>query len=321
MSNYNPKVSVMIVTYNQVDLIGETIESVVSQSYENLEVVIADDASTDGTQAVIAEYEKKYPNLVRPVFNPVNLNVTGNSNAAFHACTGELIAVLGGDDIFLPGKLSAQVKDFADPTVVMSYHPVDIFVHQTGEVVFTTNSTEKEKINDVYDVIAKCGIPGASSLMVRRSACPDYGFDTRFPVVSDWMFCIEVALKGKIKELPGVYGKYRKHGLGVSNRSFELLDESLRTLDIISARYPHDEKIQRACQIGANRYLLGELYRQVIKRNVNKINQLTPYFLARNSGVRRVLMVVALKLLSGRFLIGLLAGPLLRLKSVLKRNV
>lgn len=320
MSDFSPKVSVMIVTYNQVDLIGETIESVVSQDYENLEVVVADDASTDGTQAVIAEYEKKYPGVVKPVFNPVNLNVTGNSNAAFHACTGELVAVLGGDDIFLPGKLSAQVRDFSDPAVVMSYHPVDIFIHETGEVVFTTNTTEKERIKDVYDVIAKCGIPGASSLMVRRSACPDYGFDTRFPVVSDWIFCIEVALKGKIKELPGVYGKYRKHGLGVTNRSFDLLDESLRTLDIISERYPRDKKIQQACRVGANRYLFGELYRQVIKRSTDKISQLTPYFLARNSGLRRVMMAVTLKALSSQLLIGLLVGPLQRLKPVLKRN-
>ena len=67
MSGYNPKVSVMIVTYNQVDLIGETIESVVSQGYSNLEVVVADDASTDGTQAIISDYQRKYPEFVKPV--------------------------------------------------------------------------------------------------------------------------------------------------------------------------------------------------------------------------------------------------------------
>jgi glycosyltransferase involved in cell wall biosynthesis len=310
----------MIVTYNQVHLIGETLESVVSQGYENLEIVVADDASTDGTQAIIAQYQKAYPDVVKPVLNPVNLGITGNSNAAFMACTGELIAVLGGDDIFLPGKLAAQVKDFADPEVVMSYHPVEVFLHQTGEVLFTTNTTEKERVKDVHDVIAKCGIPGASSLMVRRSACPDYGFDTRFPVVSDWMFCIEVALKGKIRELPGVYGKYRKHGLGASERTFELLDESLRTLDIISSRYPHDPKIQAACRAGGNRYLLGELYRQIIKRNTEKVRQLTPFFLSRCTGVRRLLTVIALKMFSSKLFINLLVGPLQRLKSVLKRN-
>ncbi|QBF27920.1 glycosyltransferase [Pseudomonas tructae] len=321
MSSYSPKLSVMIVTYNQVDLIGETIESVVSQGYPNLEVVVADDASTDGTQAVINEYQKKYPLQVKPVFNPINLGVTGNSNAAFNACTGELLAVLGGDDLFLPGKIQAQVALFEDPEVVLSYHSVEVFVHQTGEVLFTTNTTEKERVSDVYDLIAKCGIPGASSLMVRRSACPAYGFDTRFPVVSDWMFCIEVGLNGKIKELPGIYGKYRKHGLGASERTFELLDESLRTLDIIQARYPDDPKIRRACQAGAYRYLLGELYRQVVKKNPDKVRQLAPYFLAYSSGLKRLMTRIALAVLANKTFIGIVVGPLQKLKSTLKRNV
>lgn len=310
----------MIVTYNQVDLIGETIESVVSQGYKNLEVVVSDDASTDGTQALIADYEKKYPGVVKPVFNPVNLGVTGNSNAAFEACTGELIAVLGGDDLFLPGKLLAQVEVFEDPEVVMSYHSVDVFVHQTGEVLFTTNTTVNERLSDVYDVVAKCGVPGASSLMVRRSACPDNGFDTNFPVVSDWLFCIEVALKGKVKEVPGIYGKYRKHGLGASERTFELLDESLRTLDVIAARFPEDYRMQEACRKGANRYLYGELYRQVVKKNSEKIKALRPYLLKRCSGGRRFMTSVALGLLESKALLKMIVGPLQGLKSTLKRR-
>lgn len=310
----------MIVTYNQVDLIGETIESVVSQGYENLEVVVSDDASTDGTQAVIADYERRYPGIIKPVFNPINLGVTGNSNTAFEACTGELIAVLGGDDLFLPGKLLAQVGVFEDHEVVMSYHSVDVFVHQTGEVLFTTNTTANERLADVYDVVAKCGVPGASSLMVRRSACPDYGFDTNFPVVSDWLFCIEVALKGKIKEVSGVYGKYRKHGMGASERTFELLDESLRTLDVIAARFPEDNRMQKACRRGANRYLYGELYRQIIKKNPEKIRALRPYLLERCSGGQRFMTSVTLSLLGNRALLGMLIGPLQELKSTLKRR-
>ena len=94
MSNYSPKVSVMIVTYNQENLIGETIESVISQDYPNLEIVVADDASVDGTQSVIKAYQEKYPLQIKPVLNPVNLGITGNCNAALAACTGELVAMM-----------------------------------------------------------------------------------------------------------------------------------------------------------------------------------------------------------------------------------
>ncbi|GHY71474.1 glycosyl transferase family 2 [Vibrio cholerae] len=264
---YNPKVSVMIVTYNQEDLISETIDSVLNQDYPNLEIVIADDASTDNTPKIIQGYYERYPKIIVPIFNDKNLGITGNSNASFFACTGEYIALLGGDDIFLPGKISKQIEAFSDPDVVLSYHPVDVFLHQTGETLFITNQTGKERINNVYDIISKGGIPGASSIMVRASACPCHGFDPMFPVVSDWIFSIETAYKGKVVEIPELLGRYRKHGRGASERTFELLEESLLTLSTIQERYPNDEKLFEACREGRYRYLCGEMFRQLSKKN------------------------------------------------------
>lgn len=321
MNIYNPKVSVMIITYNQSHLIAETIESVLSQDYSNLEIVVADDASTDGTRDVILDFQRRYPGIVVPVLNEKNLGITGNSNAAFFACTGELIAVLGGDDLFLAGKIKAQVAQFEDPKVVLSYHPVDIFNHADGKILFRTNTTEKEKINNVYDLISKGGIPGASSVMVRRSACPAHGFDPLFPVVSDWIFYIEVALQGEIKELSGVYGKYRKHGLGASDRTFELLEESLLTVDLIAKRYENDPAIQKACEAGGYRYLLGELFRQVVKKNRKNVSELRPLFLKYSSGLKHKLTVVLFKVLENSVVFNFVSGSLPKLKNAIKRNV
>jgi len=318
---YQPKVSVMIFTYNQEHLIAETIESVLAQDYKNIEIVVADDASTDETANVIRAYERSHPGVVRGIFNETNLGITGNSNAAFFACTGELIAVLGGDDIFLPGKISAQVELFRDPEVTISYHPVEIFVHQTGEILFTTNTTAREQINDAYDLIAKGGIPGASSVMVRRSACPAYGFDPSFPVVADWIFYIEVALAGKIIELKGVYGRYRKHGFGASDRTLELLDESLRTLTVISGRYPNDRRMQEACMRGGYRYVLGELYRQTVKGNAHNIEVLEPYLLKYSRGPKRLFSKLLVMVLRHKIATSLVAGPLLGLKNIMKRKI
>lgn len=288
MSNYFPKVSVMIITYNQEDLISETIESVLSQDYENLEIVVSDDASTDATPEIIKDYAERYPEKIVPVFNKVNLGITGNSNTAFFACTGELIAVLGGDDLFLPGKISAQVALFKNPDVSLSYHSVEIFLHQTGEILFTTNTTRNEDLNDAYDIISKGGIPGASSVMVRRTACPEHGFDPQFPVVSDWIFFIEVAMVGRVAKLEGVFGRYRKHGNGASDRTFELLPESLRTLEVIQGRYPDDLKLKNVCSRGAYRYLLGELFRQVLAHDKQKINCLTGIMLRECRGAKKI---------------------------------
>lgn len=264
-----PKISVMIITYNQKHLISETLESVLAQDYENLEIVVADDCSTDGNQEIILDYYNRYPNVVVPVLNSSNLGITGNSNAAFFACTGDLIAVLGGDDLFLPGKLKAQARLFMDdPDVVLSYHPVDVFLSQTNETIYISNKGFGDNINDVYDIIEKGGIAGASSVMVRRSACPDSGFDDRLPVVSDWLFYIEVALKGKVAKLEGVYGRYRKHGAGASERTYELLEESLATLSIIEEKYSNNQRLLISCKRGSARYLAGEVYRQLFKDGI-----------------------------------------------------
>lgn len=317
---YKPKVSVMIITYNQEDLISETIESVINQDYENIEIVVADDASTDNTPAIINEYAKKYPGIVVPVLNTTNLGITGNSNAAFFSCTGELIAVLGGDDLFLNGKIQSQVELFRDPNVVLSYHPVDIFLHQTNETLFITNMVEREKINDVYDLITKGGIPGASSVMVRRSACPSHGFDPQFPVVSDWIFFIEVALQGKISFLSEVYGRYRKHGKGASERTLELLDESLNTLDVVVTRYGKNDKcLEAACKQGKIRYVMGEIYRQIIKGSYGTVKQLSHIVLENSDGALKYKILVAI--ITNKFLFNIMSGILPKLKYAIKRYV
>ncbi|WP_164486202.1 glycosyltransferase [Pseudomonas chlororaphis] len=311
----------MIITYNQCHLIAETIESVLLQDYKNIEIVVADDASTDGTRDVILDFQRRYPQVIVPVLNQKNIGITGNSNAAFFACSGELVAVLGGDDLFLPGKITAQVALFEDPEVVLSYHPVDIFNHADGKTLFRTNSTEKERINNVEDLISKGGIPGASSVMVRRSACPEHGFDPAFPVVSDWIFYIEVAMQGKIRELTGVYGKYRKHGLGASDRTFELLDESLRTVDLISQRYEGFPSIEKACQLGGYRYLLGELFRQVVKKNRENVVALKPLLLKYSSGVKRLFTKLMFCVLGNSLVFKVVSNALPGLKNIIKRNV
>ncbi|MDM2776598.1 glycosyltransferase [Citrobacter sp. Cpo142] len=321
-SKYSPKVSVIIITYNQEAFISDTLDSVLVQNYPNLEIVVADDASTDNTPMIIEQYHEKYPEIIRPVLNPNNLGITGNSNAAFFHCTGELIAILGGDDIFLPGKIEKQVRQFEDPKVVLSYHQVDIFLHQTGETLFVTNTTEREFIGNAYDIISKGGIPGASSVMVRRSACPEHGFDPQFPVVSDWIFYIEVALKGKVAFLNEMLGRYRKHGKGASERTLELMSESLMTLDVVIERYgKNDRHLINVCKKGKRRYILGEVYRQIILNKTENMPYLFKLLQQNNNGIEICFMKFFGIILSNKSIVTYLSLVLPKLKNFIKRNI
>lgn len=285
-----PRVSVAVITYNQADIITQTIDSILSEPrYPNLEIVIADDMSTDNNRDVIKDLQNRYPEIIKLVLNTENLGITGNSNAAFMGCTGELVAVMGGDDQFLPGKITAQAQEFIDdPDLSLSYHAVEIFDEVTGDILAVTDQAASLVKHSVYDIISQGGIAGASSMMARRSACPDYGFDERLPVVSDWKFAIDVAYGGKVKKLDGVYGRYRKSGRGASERTYALLDESLRALELIQEQYPDDKRLKDACNKGAARYISGEVYRSILNAPdralplANRVlsHQKTPLYLA-----------------------------------------
>ena len=89
MTNNKGLVSVSVITYNQEEFIEETLESILNQSYNNIEIIVSDDCSTDRTVQILKNYAKKYPNIVKPILNTENKGITENSNAALSACRGE----------------------------------------------------------------------------------------------------------------------------------------------------------------------------------------------------------------------------------------
>jgi glycosyltransferase involved in cell wall biosynthesis len=262
----NPKVSILITVYNLSDYIRTTIESAVNQDYNNIEIVISDDASTDNSAEIIREYKNKYPEKIVAVFNKENKGITRNSNVALQHATGELIAMLDGDDIYLPGKISLQVQEFLnDSTVTLCYHAGEIFDSETNNVMYVTNQKSKEDTNSAEDIIMKGGIPITSSVMLRRSAMPCSGFNENLLFVNDWWMFIEVALKGRVVKMNGIYSRYRKHGKGISEKSLQLLQESLSTLDSIVDRHPDIPHLKEVCNKGKARYIAGEAYRQMAR--------------------------------------------------------
>src|SRR5690606_18757408 len=91
-----PRVSVVIVTFNHENFIRESILSVINQGYDNLEIIVSDDCSTDHTPEIVKQLAREYPAQIVPIFNAVNLGVTRNLNQALKKCTGELFFLHDG---------------------------------------------------------------------------------------------------------------------------------------------------------------------------------------------------------------------------------
>jgi glycosyltransferase involved in cell wall biosynthesis len=208
-------VSIHVVTYNQAAFLEETLSSAVEQDYDDLEVVVADDGSTDATPAIAKDFEARYPGRVVAITGGPNLGITGNGNRCLRRCRGELVAFLAGDDLFLPGKIRKQVDWFLeDEHRVLSGHDVEHFASRTGETLRPHSAAMPLIEGEGPTTFLERGYPFAtSSVMVRASAIPRGGFDERIPVCSDWKFAIDVLCRGgRFGYVPGVFGRYRIHG-------------------------------------------------------------------------------------------------------------
>lgn len=119
-----PMVSVILLTYNQQDYIAKAIEGVVMQRTDfAIELIVADDCSSDATPLICREYAARYPDTIRLVENPVNKGLVDNYFDTVMLAAGKYIADCAGDDYWDdPDKLQRQVDSLeADPSAVLAY--------------------------------------------------------------------------------------------------------------------------------------------------------------------------------------------------------
>ena len=242
-----PLASVMIVTYNQERWVEEAIYSALSQDYPNLEVVVADDGSSDGTRSIIQRIAAEYPRRIVPVLGATNVGVTRNSNQGLRACRGRYIAFGAGDDILLPGKITAQVAWLeADAGRVLCGHDVEM-IAEDGKFMDHYSSCNPLLSGRGAGAVIRRGCPfPATSAMVRHQALPSAGFDERIAIISDrklWIDCL--AEGGEYGTIPGVYSRYRVYEASLGHRmgrdpQMELTacEDMLLILSSVEVRHP-----------------------------------------------------------------------------------
>ncbi len=127
-----PLVSVLVPAYNHEKYVGAAIESVLAQTYENIELLISDDCSTDGTRDVISGYSDE---RVKPFFLEKNGGTVNALNTLLRAAEGEYIAVLGSDDIWLPDKLEKQLAVMEEKPEIAACFTACEIIDENSETV------------------------------------------------------------------------------------------------------------------------------------------------------------------------------------------
>lgn len=238
--NQLPLVSVMIIFYNQEKFVGDTIEAVLAQDYGAIEIIAADDGSTDNTPNIIQAYAQKHANI-KTVLSTTNGGITLNCNNALQQASGRYWVVMGGDDLMLPGRISAQVAYFLQhPETSVCCTDIEVFFDGSPEKNYVYRNREFYKKKGASSIIAQKNKPPTSGLMFDALLCKGLYFDPRTPVVSDWLFVCESCIRGKVGYINTVYTRYRRHNqnvtaVGVQNAHIQ---DRLIYTDILISRYP-----------------------------------------------------------------------------------
>jgi len=215
----NPKVSILCITYNQEKYIRQALESFVSQKTNfDFEILVHDDASTDGTQFIIEEFVNKYPEKIRTFFQKENQYSKGIRGIMMkfllpHA-NGKYLALCEGDDFFTDeNKLQIQ-SDFLDenPEYSMCFHPVRIFFEnkEANDYVYPDIS---EQISFTKENLLKKNFIQTNSVMYRKQCYADLPKENIIP--SDWYLHLYHAQFGKIGFINTIMAAYRRHLGGI----------------------------------------------------------------------------------------------------------
>ena len=126
-----PKVSVIIPTYNRADLLPRAVKSALSQTYDDYEILIVDDCSTDHTRETVSAWDDE---RVRYTRHTENRGQSGALNMGIHNASGQYIAFLDDDDEWVPTKLEKQVAvlESSDPKVGLVYGWLDQVNDEAG---------------------------------------------------------------------------------------------------------------------------------------------------------------------------------------------
>jgi hypothetical protein len=235
-----PLVSVLIGNYNYAKYIGQTLESVLCQTYPHFEVLVCDDGSTDNSCEVIETYVQKDSRI--QLICKQNGGVATALNAAYYASQGEIVCILDADDLWMPTKLQKVVEQFnSDPKCGFVIHNV-IQIDGQGKNIKPTPMMQQLASGWMApDVLENGGfienIPPASALSIRREVA-----SLIFPVNKamrrhvDGLIIFLALLLVEIRAVPEVLSKFRLHGANltsVASINADSLERSLAALELI----------------------------------------------------------------------------------------
>ncbi|MGB7207241.1 MAG: glycosyltransferase [Pyrinomonadaceae bacterium] len=202
-------VSVIIPNYNYEHYLSEAVDSVLAQTYPNIEIIIVDDGSKDNSRETIESYGDK----VTAIFQK-NQGVSAARNNGVATSSGKFVAFLDADDVWLPEKLERQIARFDADEKIAFVHCSMTLVSSEGELLGEESDGQEGSVADEFLRFERGVVIGAAStgVVLRKVFDEIGGFDKRQSTAADWDFAYRIAAKYEIGFVPESLVRYRMHG-------------------------------------------------------------------------------------------------------------
>jgi len=200
-----PLISVAIATYNGEKHLRQQLDSILSQSYDNFEIIVSDDRSTDSTQTILDEYRSKH-NIQYQV-NKKNIGYIKNFETLISLCTGDYIALSDQDDIWLPEKLEKLINNIGNNLLI---HSDASLIDENDNLLKKRWKGQVESFNTFEQFLFRNIVTGCTILFKRellKTASP-------FPeglAYHDWWLAISSSIESKITYINEPLILYRQH--------------------------------------------------------------------------------------------------------------
>jgi glycosyltransferase involved in cell wall biosynthesis len=217
-------VSIIVATYNGEKYLLEQLNSIANQSYKNIEIIICDDDSKDGTKNIIKTFAENNPNVYY-YLNVNNVGVNKNFEDGFLKAKGDFIAIADQDDIWLLNKIETQMALFTSQDIVLTH---SMSVRFSGNDLPTKkyqNITNPFEGNDVKKLLLRNSVSGHN--IIFRKALLKQILPIPTGIYYDWWIVQTAAVNGTVAATNKVLAYQRAHDANITVKKRTAINQSL----------------------------------------------------------------------------------------------
>ncbi len=238
-----PLVSVLMPSFNYARYLTIAIDSVLSQSFQDLELIIVDDCSTDGSRAIAEEWGRIDDRVVT-VFHDVNRGLAGARNSGLAISSGQFVALCDADDIWLPHKLDIQLECFRRRPEAGLVHSDSVIIDSDGDLTGQRFSSLFHRQGQVtsghlFEELCHRNFICVPTVILRREAIQYAGgFDDRLRSLEDWVCWILVSRNYPFCYVDDRLVQYRIHNTSLSQNPTGMASNRVKALGLLLSAFP-----------------------------------------------------------------------------------